>query len=45
MRSLTVMGTLGYVAAVAIAAGVAAAGVAAVMGFSDMRRYVRIRRM
>jgi hypothetical protein len=37
--------TLGYVAAVAIAVGVAAAGAVAVMGLSDVRRYVRIKRM
>jgi hypothetical protein len=37
--------TLGYVAATAIAVGVVAAGVVAVMGISDMRKYVRIRRM
>jgi hypothetical protein len=39
------METLGYVAAVAIAAGFVAAGAVAVMGLSDMRRYVRIKRM
>jgi hypothetical protein len=39
------MMTLGYVAAVAIAVGVVAAGAVAVMGASDLRRYVRIRRM
>ena len=39
------MVTLGYVAAVAIAAGVVAAGALAVMGASDLRRYMRIRRM
>jgi hypothetical protein len=39
------MMTLGYVAAAAIAVGVLAAGAVAVMGFSDMRRYVRIKRM
>jgi hypothetical protein len=37
--------TLGYVAATAIAVGIVAAGVVAVVGISDMRRYVRIRRM
>ena len=39
------MVTLGYIAAVAIAVGVVAAGAVAVMGLSDARRYVRIRRM
>jgi len=39
------MMTLGYVAATAIAVGVVAAGVVAVMGISDIRRYVRIKRM
>jgi hypothetical protein len=39
------METLGYVAAAAIAVGVVAAATVAVMGFSDMRRYVRIKRM
>jgi hypothetical protein len=39
------MVTLGYVAAVAIAVGVVAAGAVAVMGLSDVRRYVRIKRM
>jgi len=36
---------LGYVAAVAIAVGVVAAGAVAVTGLSDARRYMRIRRM
>lgn len=39
------MVTLGYVAAVAIAVGVVAAGAVAVMGASDIRRYLRIKRM
>jgi hypothetical protein len=39
------MVTLGYVAAAAIAVGAVAAGVLAVKSFSDMQRYVRIRRM
>jgi hypothetical protein len=39
------MQTLGYVAAAAIAVGVVAAGAVVVMGLSDMRRYVRIKRM
>lgn len=39
------MVTLGYVAAVAIAVGVVATGAVAVMGASDLRRYLRIRRM
>jgi hypothetical protein len=39
------MVTLGYVAAVAIAVGVVAAGAVAVMGASDIRRFLRIRRM
>lgn len=37
--------TLGYVAAVAMAVGVVAAGAVAVMGLSDVRRYARIKRM
>jgi hypothetical protein len=36
---------LGYVAAVAIAVAVVAAGAVAVTGLSDVRRYVRIKRM
>lgn len=39
------MVTLGYVAAIAIAVGFAAAGAVAVTGLSDARRYVRIERM
>ena len=39
------MQTLGYVTAVTLVAGAAAAGVLAAMSMSDVRRYVKIRRM
>jgi hypothetical protein len=39
------MQTLGYVTAVTLAAGAAAVGVFVVISMSDLRRYVRIRRM
>jgi hypothetical protein len=39
------MQTLGYITAAALAVGVVAAGVAAVAGLPDLRRYVEMKKM